>query len=153
MVGARSIVFAAAGGVGECVVGVVNELELARSLAAFWGVVGHAVGVCLQRCSVGMLVTSRQEVRHIYLLYASRICCEVAVEEIPRAVSEHVSEKYIEGQGCELTVINGYIGWHGRCVLCLTSEVIKLVRSNKQWRYWRKTHDGNEVNILVNVDT
>lgn len=48
---ALGVVVASAGGVGEGVVGVVDELELAGSLGAFWGLGGDSVGVCLQSSS------------------------------------------------------------------------------------------------------
>lgn len=43
MEGARGVVVFAAGGVGECVVGVVYLLEFARSGGSFGRVLGYAV--------------------------------------------------------------------------------------------------------------
>lgn len=59
MVDACCIIVAAAGGVGERVVGVVNLLEFAGALDTFGGVGGYAVGVCPQGCSgeVSVIVT------------------------------------------------------------------------------------------------
>lgn len=48
---ALGVVVASAGGVGEGVVGVVDELELASSFGAFWGLGGDSVGVCFQSSS------------------------------------------------------------------------------------------------------
>lgn len=46
--GAGLVVFAAAGRVGEGVVGVVDLLELLRSGWSFWGVGGDSIGVGFQ---------------------------------------------------------------------------------------------------------
>lgn len=46
--GAREVVFASSGGVGEGVVCVVDELEFAGAGGALGGVGGDAVGVCFE---------------------------------------------------------------------------------------------------------
>lgn len=53
MVRACFVVLASARGVGQRVVGVVYELELASSFWAFGGFVGDAVGVRFECCSGG----------------------------------------------------------------------------------------------------
>lgn len=55
VVDAGGVVVAAAGWVGECVIGVVYDLEFARPFGAFWGVGGDAVGVGFQGCSERVL--------------------------------------------------------------------------------------------------
>jgi len=57
MVDAGGVVVAAAGGLGECVVGVVYELEFSGSFGAFGGVGGDAVGVAFE-CRSRMLLAN-----------------------------------------------------------------------------------------------
>jgi len=51
MIDACGVVVFAARGVGECIVGVVYDLEFAGSLGTFWRVGGDAVGVGFESCS------------------------------------------------------------------------------------------------------
>jgi hypothetical protein len=55
VVDACGVVVAAAGGVGERIIGVVYLLEFAGALGAFGGVGGYAVGVGAEGRSGGML--------------------------------------------------------------------------------------------------
>jgi len=48
MVDACLVIIAAAGRIGEGVIGIVYLLELASAFCAFWRIGGDAVGVCFQ---------------------------------------------------------------------------------------------------------
>jgi len=51
MIDACGVVVFATGGVRECIVGVIYDLEFAGSLGTFWRVGGDAVGVGFEGCS------------------------------------------------------------------------------------------------------
>lgn len=57
------VVFAASRRVGKCVVGVVDDLELARAGCSFGRVGGDAVGMCLQSGSVIRVVSAKADLR------------------------------------------------------------------------------------------
>ncbi len=88
---ALHIVLAAACRVGQRVVGVVDELELARALGPVWRAVGDTIGVRLQRGSVSSQLVTVVHVEtvlgRIYLLYASLIRSRGAFSGISRIAS------------------------------------------------------------------
>lgn len=100
--GAGGVVVSAAGGVGEGVVGVVYLLEALGASGAFRGVGGNTVRVVFEGCSkersaavlyrgeymfwaCGIVAGERRGETHF--LYASRICCCVALVLTSRIAS------------------------------------------------------------------
>jgi hypothetical protein len=61
MVCARRVIVVATCGIGESVVGIVNDLEFASAICAFGGVGGDTVGVRFEGCSGRMLALDFEE--------------------------------------------------------------------------------------------
>lgn len=92
MVDSSGIIIASARGFRECVVCIVYKLEFSGSFWSFWRVDWYAIGVGFQGCSRRYTLGCSCKIGgKAYRLYASRICCWVAEEAIPRTTSARQS--------------------------------------------------------------